>query len=329
MSQLYPLKFKPQYFSKIWGGKKIRDVLGFKSPAGEPTGEAWLLSGVEEKESVVENGFLSGNNINELVEVYMSDLVGDHSYEKYGNEFPVLLKILDTNDWLSVQVHPGDDLAMKRYGTYGKSEMWYIMEAEKDARLVGHIRGIPNREQLKRHVNEGKVREILQYEPVEKGDSFFIPAGRVHALGPGIMLAEIQQTSDITYRIYDWDRIDAAGFRRELHTEEALDAVDYKIKTEARTNTETEKNETAGIVTCPHFTVNMLDLDKPLRKDFSELDSFVIYLCAEGAAKISTPSGEASLRRGELVLIPAINDAVDLFPDRNSALLEVYILPSP
>ncbi|MBN1340007.1 MAG: class I mannose-6-phosphate isomerase [Bacteroidales bacterium] len=328
MSELYPFRFKPQYFNKIWGGNNISEIPGHRIAAGKLTGEAWLLSGVEGHESVVENGFLSGNNINELVEVYMSDLTGDPSYSKFGDEFPLLVKILDAGDWLSVQVHPNDELALKRHGSQGKSELWYIMEAARDARLVGHLRGISGKKQLTDCIRDNSVRDFLRYETVKKGDACFIPAGRVHAVGPGILLAEIQQTSDITYRIYDWDRIDAAGFKRELHTDLALDAIDYRINTDSRLEYENLKNGTANIISCPYFTTNIIHLTHPLRKNFSELDSFVVYLCMEGNAILHTPSGDAGLMQGELALIPADIDRVDILPEGETRLLEVYVMPA-
>lgn len=328
-NQLYPLKFKPVLKDKIWGGSKMKSVLGIDFAPLPNCGEAWVLSGVDENQTGIVNGFLAGNELNELVEIYMGDLVGDAVYERFGDEFPILVKFIDAADYLSIQVHPDDELAARRDIGYGKSEMWYIIAADKDSELIsGFSRKVDKATYLK-HLENKSLREILNVEKVEKGDVFYIPAGRVHAIGPGIFLAEIQQTSDSTYRIYDWDRVDSEGKSRELHIEEAMDAIDFKVYDDYKAKYELKKNGTANLVTSPYFTSNLIQLDSAIAKDYSELDSFVIYVCVEGSVTI-VHSGETesqvSISQGEALLIPATIDRIDLVPSAASKLLEVYIV---
>ncbi len=325
MNTLYPLKFKPIFKDKIWGGRKIKDVLGMDFGKLPNCGEVWVVSGVEGNPTLVKNGFLAGNELNELVSVYMGDLVGDEVYEKYGDEFPLLIKYIDANDWLSIQVHPDDELAAKRKIGRGKTEMWYIMEAEKGAELISGFSKKVDKETYQKYLNEGKIKDILNFEKVENGDVFFIPAGRVHALGPGILLAEIQETSDTTYRIYDWDRIDASGMKRELHTVEALDAIDFEVYDDYKTRYKKKKNETVPLVQCPQFTTNLLEYDQPLSKDFEELDSFVIYMGVEGSSVLKWEGGEEKIALGDAVVIPNVINDIELRPEGKAKLLEVYI----
>jgi mannose-6-phosphate isomerase len=326
MNQLYPLKFKPIYLDKIWGGQKIRTVLGQDVGNLANCGEAWLLSGVEGSQTVVENGFLEGNDLNDLIEVYMDDLVGGKVYEKYGEEFPILVKVIDANDYLSVQVHPNDEMAMERHNSLGKTEMWYIMDADPKAELICGFNQKMDKDTYINALIDKKIPEIVNREAVKKGDVFFIPAGRVHALGPGMMLAEIQETSDITYRIYDWDRIGAAGEVRELHTDLALDAIDFEQHDNYKTVYKDKINETVPVVSCEHFTTNIIHLTKPIEKDYAELDSFVIYTCTEGSFRLEADEEAIEVKAGEAVLIPATTGVVNLFPHKETRLLEVYIL---
>ena len=219
---LYPLKFKPIYKQVIWGGSRLHDYLG-KPAVPEKTGESWEISGVSGDVSVVAEGFLKGNTLEELIEVYMGDLVGDMVYDAFGTEFPILVKFIDANDNLSVQVHPDDEYAAEYHGKKGKTEMWYIVHAEKDASLISGFNRDVDEKKFMDHLKGGKLAEILNTVAVEKGDVFFLPAKRVHAIGSGIVLAEIQQTSDLTYRIYDWERVGADGKPRELHLDHALE----------------------------------------------------------------------------------------------------------
>ena len=288
-------------------------------------GEAWVISAYPENVSVVQNGFLEGNNLNELVSIYMGDLVGDSVYEAFGDEFPLLLKFIDARDWLSIQVHPDDEIAQKRHLPNGKTEMWYILQADENAQLITGFKKKINRETYLKYFEEKKLPEILNYETVKSGDVFFMPAGRVHATGPGILLAEIQQSSDATFRIYDWDRIDASGMKRELHTKEALDAIDYAVPLHYKTEYAISKNRTATLVKSPYFTTNILEFDQPITKDLEEMDSFVIYMCVEGAGKLAWEEGSIAIKKGEAVLVPNIIEEVLLDPAGTAKLLEVYL----
>lgn len=327
-NQLYPLKFRPVLKDKIWGGSKIKSVLGIDFAPLPNCGEAWALSGVEGNQTEITNGFLAGNDLNELVEIYMGDMVGDAVYERFGNEFPILVKFIDAADYLSIQVHPDDALAAKRNIGYGKSEMWYIIDADKGAELISGFNRKVDRETYLRSLNDKTLRDILNFEKVSKGDVYYMPAGRVHALGPGIFLAEIQQTSDTTYRIYDWDRVDEKGNARELHIEEALDAIDFNVYDDYKTDYQPKDNGSANLLTSQYFTTNLIRLSKALAKDYSELDSFVIYVCVGGSVTL-VHNGETEqqlrLQKGEAVLIPASVSRVDIVPDEASEILEVFI----
>lgn len=326
MNELYPLRFKPVFKDKIWGGQKIKTVLKKEFSPLPNCGEVWVLSGVEDNQTEIENGFLAENELNELVEVYMGDLVGEKVFLKFGNEFPILVKFIDANDWLSIQVHPDDKLAAARHGTLGKTEMWYIMDAEKDSELISGFSKKVDKETYKKHLENNTLKSIMNFEKVEKGDVYYMPAGRVHALGPGILLAEIQQTSDVTYRIYDWDRIDQAGMMRELHTELALDALDFNIYDSYKTTYDKKLNATAKLVESPYFTTNIIHLNQAIKKDYSELDSFVIYICPEGGFKIKTKTGSYECGLGDAILLPATTNVVEIFPQMESKILEVYMV---
>lgn len=326
MKKLYPLKFKPIFRDKIWGGNKINKVLGMDYSPLPNCGEAWVLSGVKNNVTVVKDGFLSQNQINELVEVYMDDLVGGKVYDKFKNEFPLLIKFIDANDYLSIQVHPDDELARKRNIGNGKTEMWYILSADEGAELISGFKSKVTQKVYLDNLKDKKLREILNVEKVKAGDVFFIPAGRVHALGPGILLTEIQQTSDTTYRIYDWDRVDAQGRSRELHTEEALEAIDFNVYENYRTSYPQILNKTVEIVNKPYFTTNIIHFDKPISKDYTELDSFVIYICVQGSVDVKYPDGKVNMCMGECMLVPNEIDKIELFPQNGSKILEVYII---
>lgn len=326
MDGLYPLKFAPIYKDKIWGGNKIKSVLNKDFGNLPNCGESWELSGVEGNISVVTNGYLAGNDLNELIEVYMGDLVGEEIYEQFGNEFPLLIKFIDANDDLSIQVHPDDEMAAERHNSYGKTEMWYVIQADKGAKLQSGFNQQVDQELYLEKLEKVELTDILNFEEVTSGDVFFIPAGRVHAIGKGILLAEIQQTSDITYRIYDYDRRDDKGNTRELHTDLALDAIDYTVFPEYKTKYEPKANESVELASCKYFTTNVLELNEIVEKDYSQLDSFVIYICLEGRVCIENISGPEWIQKGETILIPASIEGVVLNPIAGYAkLLEVYI----
>ena len=322
---LYPLKFRPVFKDKIWGGEKIRTSLGLDFSPLPNCGEAWALSGVPGSQTVITNGFLEGNELNEILEIYMDELVGEKIYERYANEFPILVKFIDANDWLSIQVHPDDALAARRNIGHGKTEMWYILDAGPGAELITGFNRKMNASAYLEFLKENRLKEILNFEKVQKGDAFFIPAGRVHALGPGIVLAEIQQTSDTTYRIYDWDRVDDEGRSRELHTGLALEAIDFSPVDSYRTKYRNVINKPATLVDCPCFTTNLLDIDRVTTKDYSALDSFVIYVCVDGKAELSAGNDSVSMAAGEVVLLPATTEKVSLAPGPCIKILEVYI----
>jgi mannose-6-phosphate isomerase len=324
MNELYPIKFKPILKERIWGGNKLKTSLG-KSGKCINCGESWELSAVEGDISVVSNGFLKGNSLQELIEIYMGDLVGDSIYERFGLDFPILIKFIDANDDLSIQVHPDDALARKRHDSSGKTEMWVVMEADKGAKLISGFNKKVTKDEYLKNLGNKSLKNILNSEEVKKGDVFFIPAGRVHAIGSGILLAEIQQTSDITYRIYDWDRVDASGKSRELHTEQALDAIDYNFYEQYKTAYPDKMNQTVNVADCPYFTTNMVQLDKSVTKDYNFIDSFIIYICLEGEIHIISENHTEKLVQGETVLIPASIKELEMIPVKTSKVLEVYI----
>ncbi|MDP3443693.1 MAG: mannose-6-phosphate isomerase [Ignavibacteria bacterium] len=325
MQTLYPFKLKAVFKEKIWGGQKIKQQLNMDFGLLPNCGEAWLVSGVDGNPTLISNGYLAGNELNELVEVFMGDMVGEKVYEQFGDVFPLLVKVIDSNDWLSIQVHPDDKLAAKRGIGYGKTEMWYVMQADENAELISGFNQKMDEATYVNYMNNKKIKEIMNFEKVEKGNVFFIPAGRVHALGPGTVIAEIQQTSDTTYRIYDWDRMDEKGMTRELHTEEALEAIDYTLHAKYKTEYKTTENKTEKVVESEFFTTNILHLTQPIRKDYSELDSFVILMCTEGSCEVHWEGQSFPLGIGETLLLPRIINQVELFTDQSAIILEVYI----
>ena len=321
-STLYPLKFKPILKDKIWGGSRLREILG--KEASDKAGESWEISAYGEDISVVENGFLAGNTLQELTEVYMGDLMGDRIYNKFGLIFPLLIKFIDASDLLSIQVHPDDTLAKTMHNSNGKTEMWYIVASESGELITGFNREM-DQEQYLTHLKDGSLKEILNYEKVNSGDIYFMPAGRIHAVGAGVLLAEIQQTSDLTYRIYDWDRLDDQGKSRELHTDLALKAIDFQFHSDYKTHYQTVKNSTVTAVDSPYFTTGVIKLDQPVEKDFNMIDSFVIYMCMEGETGISYPGGVEKIKKGETILIPAEMKNLAIVPTEPTTLLEIYI----
>lgn len=321
---LYPLKFRPILKTKIWGGQKLKKY-GKQLQGKTNIGESWELSGVHDNVSVVANGFLADNELNDLLEVYMSDLVGDSVYELFGNQFPLLFKFIDANHDLSIQVHPDDDTALTRHNSMGKTEMWYVMDVEDDATLtVGFADNCDKQTYLEALQND-KVESLLKKIRVKKGDVIFIHPGLIHSIGKGILLAEIQQASDITYRIYDYNRKDENGKTRELHTDLALDIIDFSVSTPQIDYT-LNINGATNLVQCPYFTTNIISLNRTIQRDYAKLDSFVVYLCLEGSLLIETESEPCTLQKGETVLIPAVLNDVVLRPTSQEVkILEVYM----
>ena len=326
---LYPIRFKPIYKELIWGGEKLREEYG-KTDAPKNTGETWEISMVEDNISVVSNGFLKGNTLEEIIETYLGDMVGDSIYDRYGNFFPILIKFIHSNDNLSIQVHPDDKYAMEHHGENGKTEMWYILEAEKDSKLIVGFNQDTDREGFLKGLKEGTLVDMMNFEPVEKGDVLFMPTGRIHALGPGIVLAEIQQTSDMTYRIYDWGRTGPDGTPRELHIDHALNVMDYTRQKNYKTPYTPLLNSSVSLADCPYFTTQYIEFDQPVDKDYNLIDSFVIYMCMEGKVDIHYPGGEpVVLQKGDTILIPAALKELSLVPSEKSTLLEIFMLSKP
>jgi len=321
---LYPLKFEPILKDKIWGGTKLKSLFG-KAAVSDKLGESWELSGYEADESVVTNGFLAGNNLPELIEIYMGELVGDKIYDEYGLYFPLLFKLIDANENLSIQVHPGDEVAAERHNSYGKTEMWYVVDADQGSELIIGFSKNCSRDEYLDALDEGLVEDLLQKVPVKKGDVFFIPSGLVHAIGKGVVVAEIQQSSDITYRIYDYKRTDDQGNERELHTEQALDVINFEASKEPKTNYEPLLNEITPLVTCDYFTTNMLRFDHNINRHYAKIDSFIAYMCLEGNFVIEFEGEKTVVNKGDTVLIPACIDELSLIPDSLVTLLEVYV----
>ena len=329
MNVLYPLKFKPVFLEKLWGGQNVKTLLHKDFGNMINCGEMWLLSGVEGQNSVVANGNFEGDELNDLVETFMGDLVGDNVFDRYGETFPILIKIIDPLTWLSVQVHPDDEIAQMIGIENGKTEMWYVMHAEKDAELVSGFNREVTKAEVEKLIYEKKISEVLNFEKVNDGDVFFIPARRIHALGPGCMVAEIQQTSDTTYRVYDWDRLDQHGMYRELHIPQSLFTLNYKHEDSYRTEYQKDKKDaTVPMVECPYFTTNYIDLDAILAKDYSELDSFVILTCVEGCFTLKYENGEEIVNIGECILIPNVINKVEIKALGHCKILETYIVES-
>jgi len=324
---LYPIKFKPILKEKIWGGNKLMKSLGKNAPIESKIGESWEVSGLASDNSIVENGFLKGNSLSEIIEIYMDDLVGGFVFDKHGIEFPLLIKFIDASETLSIQVHPDDEIANERHQSLGKTEMWYIIESEKGSNLINGFKKQADAETYVSALNSGQLETILNLDPVNPGDVFFIPAGRVHGIGAGIVLAEIQQSSDVTYRIYDWGRLDDNGKPRELHTEYALDVIDYNPASQTRTIYEPITNKTVNLVECPYFKTNLIQIDKTLEKDYNLIDSFVILMCIEGSFNICYHHNKfEKINKGETVMLPASLKNLSLIPDHKTKIIEVYII---
>ena len=319
---LYPIKFTPLLKERIWGGKDL-EKYGKKITSAEPVGESWEISGVAGDISVVANGSLKGNNLQELIEIYMGDLVGDKVYQAFGEEFPLLIKLIDAQDNLSIQVHPDDELSKTRHNAYGKTEMWYVVDHNPGAELLLGFNQEVNKAKYIEFLEKGELDKLLCKVPVSKDDAFFIPAGTIHAIGSGMLIAEIQQTSDITYRVFDFNRTDANGNPRELHTELALDAIEYAVRNDYDVTKIPVDNKDVELVSCQYFTTNTLKVNGSAEFDLVERDSFTIYMCLEGNVTISTDKGDETLSKGESILIPAIVSTISF--EGNAQLLETFI----
>lgn len=320
---MQPIKFNPLLVQTLWGGEKI---IPFKHLNSDLTqvGESWEISGVKGNETVVSEGEFKGKKLNELVDELKGKLVGEANYKRFGNDFPLLIKFIDARQELSIQVHPTDELAQKRGKLRGKTEMWYIMESDENAKLRAGMKEKITPEQYKQMVEDDTITEAIAEYKVKEGDCFFLPAGRIHSIGTGCFLAEIQQTSDVTYRIYDFKRKDKDGNYRELHTEEAAECIDYNVEPNYRTEYTPVKNEGVALVECPYFTTAVYDLNEPMTLDYSELDSFVILIGLKGSGEITDNEGNTTtLCEGETILIPATTSEVKV--TGNIKFLETYV----
>ena len=320
---MQPIKFNPLLVQTLWGGEKI---IPFKHLNSDLTqvGESWEISGVKGNETVVSEGEFKGKKLNELVDELKGKLVGEANYKRFGNDFPLLIKFIDARQELSIQVHPTDELAQKRGKLRGKTEMWYIMDSDENAKLRAGMKEKITPEQYKQMVEDDTITEAIAEYKVKEGDCFFLPAGRIHSIGTGCFLAEIQQTSDVTYRIYDFKRKDKDGNYRELHTEEAAECIDYNVEPNYRTEYTPVKNEGVALVECPYFTTAVYDLNEPMTLDYSELDSFVILIGLKGSGEITDNEGNTTtLCEGETILIPAATSEVKV--TGNIKFLETYV----
>lgn len=317
------LKFEPLLKQTLWGGNKIVAFKHLDSHA-ENVGESWEVSGVKDNESVVSCGKYKGRTLNSLVEELKEKLVGTDNYKRFGNEFPLLIKFIDAHQDLSIQVHPDDETAHRQGKDRGKTEMWYVMDSDKDASLLAGLKKKITPEEYTAMVADNTICDALVSYKVKADDCFFIPSGRIHAICTGSFLAEIQQTSDVTYRIYDYNRKDKNGKGRQLHTKEASEAIDYTVLDDYRTHFDPVKNEGVQLVSCPYFTTSVYDLTEPMTLDYSELDSFVILIGLKGEAELMASDGTtATLREGETILLPADTDIIKV--SGNIKMLETYV----
>ena len=320
-----PLKFAPFLRTMVWGGEKIAPYKGVETDQ-KHIGESWEISGYAEHETVVAEGPYAGRTISSLVKEFKGKLVGEHVYARCGDEFPLLIKFIDALQDLSIQVHPDDAMALRRHGQRnGKTEMWYVISAEPGACLYSGLSKPLTPEEYGRRVADGSIVQVLARHEVKPGDVFFLPAGRIHAICSGCFLAEIQQTSDLTYRIWDYGRLGLDGKPRQLHTELAREAIDYKVYENYRTEYTPVQDEEQEVVSCPYFTTSIYDLTLPYAKDLSELDSFMVVMCVEGSGALEVDGTEVPVHQGETLLIPATADDLCMVPDGPLKLLTFYI----
>lgn len=322
---MYPLKFEPILKQTLWGGDKI---ISFKQLNDTRTevGESWEISAVEGSESIVTEGPDKGMTLTEVLSKYREELLGEANYARFGVKFPLLVKFIDARQDLSIQVHPSDELAKKRHNSMGKTEMWYVIGADKGAKLRSGFSEQITPKEYKDRVYNNTITEVLQEYDIQPGDVFFLPAGRVHSIGAGAFIAEIQQTSDVTYRIYDFDRKDAKGNARELHTDLAREAINFEVLDDYRTQYDVVENEPIELVACPYFTTSLYDMTEEITCDYSELDSFVIFVCVEGSCTLyDNEKNEVSFKAGETVLMPASTQEVTIVPNGKVKLLETYV----
>lgn len=321
--KLYPFKFEPILKERLWGGTKLKDVLG-KPIESEITGESWELSAVSGDVSKVANGALVKTSLQDLIKEDPEALLGKSVVQRFGLDFPILIKFIDAKQDLSVQLHPNDELAKKRHNSLGKTEMWYVMDADPGAELIVGFNKDVTKESYTESLQNNSLLDLLHYEKVKEGDTFFINTGKIHAIGAGVLLAEIQQTSDVTYRVFDFNRKDKEGNLRELHTDLALDAIDFQRKDDFKVVYSKELNAQNAMVDCPYFKTNFIQVTGDMDVDTKKRDSFTIFMCVGGEAVVKTDAGEVSLAFGETVLLPAITQKIEL-KSTGAKLLEVTI----
>lgn len=320
---MQPIKFEPLLKQTLWGGDKIVPFKHLDSQM-ENVGESWEISGVKDNETIVKDGPLKGKSLNEAVAELKGELVGKENYQRFGDEFPLLIKFIDARQDLSIQVHPTDEVAHKQGKPRGKTEMWYLMESAPDAKLYSGLKKQITPEQYKEMVENDTICDALAQYEVKEGDCFFLPAGRIHSIGTGCFLAEIQQTSDVTYRIYDYKRKDKSGNYRELHTKLAAESINYQVENDYRTHYVARQNKGVSLVQCPYFCTAVYDLNEPMTLDYSELDSFVILIGLKGEGIITDNEGnEVSIKTGDTLLIPATTDTLSV--SGTIRFLETYI----
>lgn len=318
--KFYPLQFQPILKERIWGGTKLRDYLK-KTFSSEITGESWEISSVENDVSIISNGIFEGKSLNELINEFPEQVLGTKVFEKFGMKFPLLFKYLDAREDLSIQVHPNDELAAKRHNSFGKTEMWYVMQADDDARLIVGFKEKSTQKKYLENLENKTLLDILDTKKVKQGDVFFLETGTVHAIGAGTVIAEIQQTSDITYRLYDFDRVDANGNTRELHVDLALDAINYDVVDAEKKYSKVE-NEANLVVDCPYFTTNFIPFDGSIAVVNDE-SSFLVYMCVEGNFELRSGEQSYSYKTGDTILIPAKMGEFEIHG--KASLLEIYI----
>jgi len=323
---MYPLKFEPFLRTMVWGGEKIAPYKEVETDIPH-IGESWEISGVPEHQTVVANGPLAGKTVTELVKEYKGKLVGEHVYAENGDEFPLLIKFIDALSDLSIQVHPDDAMAERCHGAgmKGKTEMWYVIAADPGAKLYSGLSKQLTPEQYEKMVADGTITDALACYEVHPGDVFFLPAGRIHAICGGCFIAEIQQTSDLTYRIWDYGRLGLDGKPRQLHTELAKQAINFNVESTYRTEYEPVKDEEVEIVSCKYFTTSIYDLTLPYAKDLSGIDSFMVVMCLEGRGTLDVDGEEFTVHQGETVLIPATSDDICFIPEDGMKILTSYI----
>lgn len=321
--KLYPLSFESIIKEKIWGASNLNKRFN-KGTSTAQCGEIWEIASVDNDISQVKEGELKGESLKTLISTYKGELVGESIFQKFDNDFPLLVKFIDANMDLSIQVHPNDEQA-KPFNSLGKSEMWYIVDAEPEAKLISGFSQEIDRDGFQKRIEAGNIEEVLHQEAVNKGDIFYTPAGRIHNIGSGLLIAEIQQSSGITYRIHDFDRKNPNGEKRELHIQEALDVLDFEVIEDAKVTYKSSLNEIVQVVKCEHFTVNKIEFDTSIIRNVESLDSFIIYMCIEGHVGLHVDDFHVELKAGDVYLIPATFDAVTLSPQGQSLLLETYI----